>query len=428
MLPVFLTCGPNEVLVVSGVGYSKPAMVTGGCLVALPCIHTWKRLSLNVMTIKVDTPGVYTAQGVSLNVTGVAQVKISTQHPDMLALACEHFLEKDQQEIAALITATLEGHQRGIMGTMTVEDIYRNRKLFNARVFTVASRDLYTMGLHVLSYTIRDLSDSLGYLEALGMAETSRVKRDARIGQASAARDAKIEKCLAGEELLAAQYINLALLAKAERRFEIQKAAFDQEVKAKKAEADLAHDLQTCKIKQRIKQETMETKVVERRAWILLAEQETLRQHKHLQVKIRQPAEAEKYRMERMAAAQRTRTMIEAEAQAEAKLLTADAQAAAIQAKAQAEARNMYYKAEAWKEFDNAAILSMYLHTLPKMVHGVSRSLCNASRVKMVSSGDSPVGANKLTQEVINITNSVPELIKNVTGIDLLKITCAKGP
>ncbi|XP_069168780.1 flotillin-1 isoform X2 [Procambarus clarkii] len=388
MLPVFLTCGPNEVLVVSGVGYSKPAMVTGGCLVALPCIHTWKRLSLNVMTIKVDTPGVYTAQGVSLNVTGVAQVKISTQHPDMLALACEHFLEKDQQEIAALITATLEGHQRGIMGTMTVE----------------------------------------GYLEALGMAETSRVKRDARIGQASAARDAKIEKCLAGEELLAAQYINLALLAKAERRFEIQKAAFDQEVKAKKAEADLAHDLQTCKIKQRIKQETMETKVVERRAWILLAEQETLRQHKHLQVKIRQPAEAEKYRMERMAAAQRTRTMIEAEAQAEAKLLTADAQAAAIKAKAQAEARNMYYKAEAWKEFDNAAILSMYLHTLPKMVHGVSRSLCNTSRVKMVSSGDSPVGANKLTQEVINITNSVPELIKNVTGIDLLKITCAKGP
>ncbi|XP_071532817.1 flotillin-1-like [Panulirus ornatus] len=421
VIPLILTCGPNEVLVVSGLGYNKPAMITGGRVVVFTCLHKWWRLSLNVMTISVDSPGVYTAQGVALKVNGVAQIKISTQHPDVLALACEHFLHKRQSEIEALITATLEGHQRGIMGTMTVEDIYKNRKLFNQRVFDVASKDLYNLGFQVLSYTIKDLNDENGYLTALGMAQTAQVQRDAKIGQVEADRDARIKKCLAEEELLAAKFANDVLIAEAERDYMLQKANYDQEVKAKQAEADLAFELQSCKTRQKIQEEKMETLVVERKAKILVEEQEIQRREKQLDVSIKQPALAEKYRLETIATAHKQRTLLEAEAEAEAKQLKAEAMAHAIQAKAEAEAVQMNHKAEAWEHYGNAAILSMYLDTMPKMVHGVSSTLSNAKSVTMVSSGESPVGAQKLTTEVINITNSVPVMVKDMTGIDLLK-------
>ncbi|XP_042220573.1 flotillin-1-like [Homarus americanus] len=421
VIPVFLTCGPNEVLVVSGLGHGKPAMLAGGRVLVFPGLQRWRRLSLNVMTIKVHSPGVYTVQGVALKVTGVAQVKISTQHPDVLAVACEHFLNKKQEEIHALITATLEGHQRGIMGTMTVEDIYKNRALFNSRVFEVASKDLYALGIHVLSYTITDLSDDHGYLKALGMAQTAQVKRDARIGEAEAKKDSEIQKSLAAETLLAAQYINKTLVAKAKRDFELQKAAYDQEVKSREAEANLAYELQSCKTKQKIQEEKMEIKIVEKKAKILVEQQEILRQEKHLDVTEKQPAEAAKYKMETLAAAQKQKTILESEATAEAMLLKGEAMAYAIKAKADAEAAKMIFKAEAWKEFGDAAILSMYLNTLPKMLNGVSTSLSNTKSIKMVSSGDSPVGAQKLTQEVINITCCVPDMVKNMTGVDILK-------
>ncbi|KAG7169845.1 Flotillin-1-like 3 [Homarus americanus] len=263
------------------------------------------------------------------------------------------------------------------MGTMTVEDIYKNRALFNSRVFEVASKDLYALGIH-------------GYLKALGMAQTAQVKRDARIGEAEAKKDSEIQKSLAAETLLAAQYINKTLVAKAKRDFELQKAAYDQEVKSREAEANLAYELQSCKTKQKIQEEKMEIKIVEKKAKILVEQQEILRQEKHLDVTEKQPAEAAKYKL-------------------------------GFFAKADAEAAKMIFKAEAWKEFGDAAILSMYLNTLPKMLNGVSTSLSNTKSIKMVSSGDSPVGAQKLTQEVINITCCVPDMVKNMTGVDILK-------
>lgn len=406
---------------VSGMGYSPPAMITGGRVLVVPCFMRWNRLSLNVMTIQVDSPDVYTSQGVALKVSGVAQVKISTQHPDVLAAACEHFLDMKERQIESLVTATLEGHQRGIMGSMTVEDIYRNRKLFNQRVFEVASKDLYQLGLHVISYTIRDLSDQMGYLVALGKGRTAEIQRDAKIGQSEANRDAMIQQCIASEELLAAKFANDTLVAKAERDFQLKKATYDQEVRARQAETDLAYELQSCKVKQKIKEEAMETEVVERKARILVEEQELQRAEKRLESTVKQPADAEKYRMETIATAKKQQQLLEAEAEAEAQRLKGEAQASAIMAKAKAEAEQMHHKAEAWKEFEDAAILSMYLETLPKMVHGISSALSNAKSVKMVSSGDSGVGAEKLTKEVMEISSSVPTMVKNLTGIDLLK-------
>jgi flotillin len=212
------------------------------------------------MTLTIESPRVYTQQGVPISVTGIAQVKIQGQNADMLRAACEQFLGKSEDEIMNVARETLEGHQRAIMASMTVEEIYKNRKKFSKKVFEVASSDLVDMGFTVVSYTIKDISDEEGYLKALGLARTAEVKRDARIGEAEAKRDALIKEALAEEERMAARYVNDAEIAKAQRDFELKKAAYDVEVFSKKAESDLSYNLQAAKTRQRIKDEQMQVR------------------------------------------------------------------------------------------------------------------------------------------------------------------------
>uniref|UniRef100_A0A0K8V245 Flotillin-1 n=1 Tax=Bactrocera latifrons TaxID=174628 RepID=A0A0K8V245_BACLA len=155
----FVTCGPNEALVVSGCCYMKPLLVPGGRAFVWPTIQQVQRISLNTMTLQVESPCVYTSQGVPISVTGIAQVKIQGQNEDMLLTACEQFLGKGESEIQHIALVTLEGHQRAIMGSMTVEEIYKDRKKFSKQVFEVASSDLANMGITVVSYTIKDIRD-----------------------------------------------------------------------------------------------------------------------------------------------------------------------------------------------------------------------------------------------------------------------------
>lgn len=422
VIPIFLTCGPNEVLVVTGVGHKEPLMLVGGRTVAFACFQSWQRLSLNVMTIIVSShSGVYTSQGVALKVTGVAQVKVSASQPSVLAMACEHFLDKSENDIRNLVTETMEGHQRCIMGSMTVEDIYKNRKVFNERVFDMASKDLVQMGLQLLSYTIKDVTDDFGYLEALGMGRTAEVKRDARIGEAEANKDSQIKKAIAEEELKKSQYANATEKADAEREFMLKKAAYDLEVQTKKAEADMAFELQSFKTRQKIKEEEMETMVVERRANIDVQEQECVRKEKMLDATVKQPALAEKFKLETLAEAARKQKILEAEAEAESKRLTGEAEAHAIAIKAAAEAAQMQEKADAWKEYGEAAKMEMFLKVLPKVCAEIGSTISQTNSIKMVASGDSAIGAEKITREVIDITASIPQMLKGMTGLDLVQ-------
>lgn len=417
----FVTCGPNEALVVSGCCHTKPLLVPGGRAFVWPTIQRVQRISLNVMTLNVESPRVYTAQGVPLSVTGIAQVKVQGQHEEMLLSACEQFLGKSETEIHTIALETLEGHQRAIMGSMSVEEIYKDRKKFNQNVFEVASTDLVTMGITVLSYTLKDIHDDEGYLDALGMARTAEVKRDARIGEAEARKESSMKEALAEEERMAAKYINDTQMAKAKRDFELKKATYDTEVQTKRAEAELASELQEAKTRQKIKEEQMQIKVVERAQEVHLQNQEILRREKELQGTIRQPAEAEKFRLEKIAEATRNRLVLEAEAESESIRVKGEAEAAAIQAKAKAEANIMMQKAEAWKEFKEAAMMDLYLQTLPKIAAEVAAPLSQANKVTMVSSGKSEVGAAKLTGEVMDIVSRIPEMVHKMTGIDVAK-------
>uniref|UniRef100_A0A2P2HZY7 Flotillin-1-like n=1 Tax=Hirondellea gigas TaxID=1518452 RepID=A0A2P2HZY7_9CRUS len=373
------------------------------------------------MTLHVESPRVYTAQGVPLSVTGIAQVKIQGQHEEMLLSACEQFLDKTEHQVHTVALETLEGHQRAIMGSMSVEEIYKDRKKFNQHVFEVASTDLVTMGITVLSYTLKDIHDDEGYLEALGMARTAEVKRDARIGEAEARKESSMKEAIAEEERMAAAYINDTQMAKAKRDFELKKASYDTEVETKRAEAELSATLQEAITKQKIKEEQMQILVVERAQEVQLQRQEILRREKELQGTVKQPADAEKYRLETIAEATRNRLILEAEAEAESIRVKGEAEAAAIHAKATAEANIMVMKAEAWKEFKEAAMMDLYLQTLPKIAAEVAAPLSQVNKVTLISSGKSGVGAAKLTGEVMDIVSRVPEMVQKMTGIDIVK-------
>jgi len=191
--------GPNQVLVISGrrhritdpdgtardVGFR---IVKGGGVFVWPVYEKVDLLSLELLTIDVQTPEVYTSKGVPVKVDGVAQIKVKGDDVS-IATASEQFLSKTTDEIKNVATQTMEGHLRAILGTMTVEDIYQNRDAFASKVQEVAAGDMANMGLGIVSFTIRDIRDGQGYLEALGKPRIAQVKRDAVIAQAEADRD-----------------------------------------------------------------------------------------------------------------------------------------------------------------------------------------------------------------------------------------------
>merc|ERR1719211_438216 len=425
----FQTCGPNEAMVVSGCCHRKPLLVPGGRTFVWPGVQYIQRLCLNTMTLQVNTICVNTAYGVAISVNGIAQVKIQGQNEEMLLAACEQFLGKTEDEITQVALETLEGHQRAIMGSMTVEEIYRDRKKFSKAVFEVASSDLVNMGITVVSYTLKDIRDEEGYLKALGLARTAEVKRDARIGEAEARRDAQIKEAIAEEERMASRLLNDTEIAKAKRDFELKKAAYDVEVQTKKAEAELAYELQAAKTKQRIKEENMQIKVIERSQEIAIQAQEIDRREKELESSIRKPAEAEKFKLEKMAEAHKNRLIIEAEAEAEAIALKGEAEAYAIECKAKAEAEQMAKKADAWKEYKEAAMVDMMLQTLPKVAAEIAAPLSQAKKITMVSDGDGEIGAARITGEVLDIMNSLPDMVNKMTGVDVTNMSAAsKSP
>lgn len=416
------TCGPNEALIISGVCYGKnPTIIVGGRAFVCSCFHKVQRIPLNTLTLVITSPLVYTKQGVAISVTGVAQAKINSSNDTMLRAAAEQFGSKSEEEITCVARETLEGHQRAIMGTMTVEEIYRDRKKFSKRVFDIASEDLIDMGIIIISYTISDVRDECGYLAALGASRTAEVQRDARIGEAKAYMEASIETAKAEEQRMKAKFSNDTEIARAKRDFDLKKATYDVEVNTAKAEAELAFKLQAATIEQKIKEQEQQVVVVERMKMIEIANQEVQRKEKQLESGIKQPAEAEKFRLETISEANKQRVILQAQASAEAVAIRGEADAFAIEAKGKAEAEQMTKKAEAREQYQEAAKIEMILHALPRVAAEISVPLSGTNKITMVSDSTGEIGAAKITKEVMDIMASVPDVINKMTGVDIAK-------
>merc|ERR1740137_437218 len=278
------------------------------------------------MTLNPVCDNVETKQGVPLTVTGVAQVKIM-KNPELLQIAAEQFLGKKEDEIVDTILQTLEGHLRAILGTLTVEEVYKDRDQFATLVREIAAPDVGRMGIEILSFTIKDVYDNVEYLASLGKTQTAVVNRDAGI------REAECEK-----SAMDIKYSTDTKIEDNSRAFKMQKANFDTEVNTAKAEAQMAYELQAAKIQQRIRNEEIQIQVVERRKQIEIEEQDIMRKEKELISTVRLPAEAEAYKVQTVAEGMRTKTVEAARADGEKIRLIGAAEAKAVEAVGRAEA------------------------------------------------------------------------------------------
>jgi len=434
--------GPNEVLVISGrrrwikredgtkflVGFR---MLKGGRTFVYPFIERVDRLSLELFTLDVRTPEVYTAKGVPIIVDGIAQVKIKGDDVS-IATASEQFLSMGIEQIRQIALQTVEGHLRAILGTLTVEETYSNRDMFASKVQEVASSDLANMGLLIVSFTIRDIRDSQGYLDALGKKRTAEVKRDAKIGEALANQE--------GEE---AKFDADTKIAEAERDYQMKRADYTASVNKEKAKADLAYDLQRYETAVAVKTQEIQVEIVEREKRIEVQDKEIQRRQRELTATIEKPAEAEKFKVLTLADAEKYKLQTEAdgaasatklkgfaeadviqrtgEAQAEANRARGFAEADVIKAQGLATAEAMEKKAEAWRNYNEAAIVQMFIDKIPDIARAIAEPLAKTDRIVIINSGggDGGAGASRITKDVTDIIAQIPPVIEGLTGIDM---------
>lgn len=458
--------GPNEVLVISGrkrrivdpdgktreVGFR---IVKGGGVFVWPVFEKVDTLSLELLTIDVQTPEVYTSKGVPVKVDGVAQIKIKGDDIS-IATAAEQFLSKSTDEIKNVAMQTLEGHLRAILGTMTVEEIYQNRDAFASRVQEVAAGDMANMGLGIVSFTIRDIRDTQGYLDALGKPRIAQVKRDAQIAQAEADRDAMIKSSQATQAGQEAKFVADTKIAEAQRDYQSNVAQYQAAVNQKKAESDLAYDLQKYKTGQLVKAEEVQVEIIAKQKQIELQEQEIKRKERELQATVQKPAEAERQKVETLANARKFQLETEAngaanaakatgfanaevakatgQAEAEANkargLADADvnkarglAEAAVIEAQGKATAEATRLKAEAFQQYNEAAVIELLVKAMPEIAGRISEPLSKMEKMVIINSGSGPGGgASKLTGDVTQIIAQLPPVLESLTGIKFEKL------
>ncbi len=447
--------GPNEVLIVSGRKhrYLDPdgmtrvrgfRVVKGGGTFVIPVVEKVDVLSLELLTIDVQTPEVYTSKGVPVRVDGVAQIKVKGDDIS-IATASEQFLSKTADEIKSVATQTLEGHLRAILGTLTVEEIYQNRDAFAGKVQEVAAGDMANMGLGIVSFTIRDIKDSQGYLEALGKPRISQVKRDAVIAQAEADRDAMIRSSQAAQAGQEAKFVADTKIAEAQRDYQSNLAQYQAAVNQKKAESDLAYDLQKYKTGQLVKAEEVQVNIIEKQKQIELQQQEILRRQRELEANVQKPADAERYRVETLANATRFQLETEASgaaaaakakgfaaaevakatgiAEAEANKARGLAEAEVIGAQGKATADAMSQKADSFKQYNEAAVIEMIVRILPDVAGKISEPLAKTEKMIIVNSGNGPGGgASKVTGDIVQILSQLPPVVEGLTGVQLSKL------
>src|SRR6059036_4003952 len=400
--------GPNQVMIISGRKYRIKTpdgrveevgfrIRRGGGAFIVPLLEKVDLLSLEIMTLDVTTPEVYTKPGVPIIVDAIAQVKVGGDEQS-IRTASEQFLGKSSELIKEIALQTVEGHLRAIIGTMTTEDIYKNRDQFASSVQEVAVSDLANMGLKIVSFTLKDIRDSHGYLDALGKPRTAEVKRDAIIAQAEADRDAAIKSAQARQAGEIAKFQAETQIAEAQKNFLLQKAVFDAKTNEAKAQADLAYDLQRFKTNQALKKEEVQVAVVEKEQQITVQEREILRREKELEATVKRQADADRYRIQTEADAQRYKSEQEAKGQAEAEKSKGIARADVIQAtgvaeanvivsKGTAEAEAMKKKADSWKEYNQAAVTQLILQALPEIAKAISEPLSKTGSITIVNTG-----------------------------------------
>jgi flotillin len=421
--------GPHEALIVYG--FRGTRVVQGSGTVVFPMVESCRGLSLELMSFDVaPKQDLYTRQGVAVTVEAVAQIKVKSDRESILT-AAEQFLTKPPEEREGLIRLVMEGHLRGIIGQLTVEEIVKQPEMVGERMRSTCADDMNKMGLEVISFTIKEVRDKNEYITNMGRPDIARIKRDADVASAEADRDTAIKRALAAreaavakaqadQERVLAETLSQAKQAEAQRDLEVKKAEYLQAVKAQQAQADKAYEIQTNVMQQKVRAEEVTIHQIEKEHEVKVQEAEIQRRDRELTATVLKQAEFERKRIETLAEAEKLRLVTEAEGRAAAIRAQGEAEAEIIFKKGEAEAKAMNTKAEAYQEFNQAAIVDKLITGLPDVVRALASPLANVDKITIISTGNGDAaGMNKITGDITKMVAQVPALFETLSGMPL---------
>ncbi len=394
----YKVAGANEALVRSGRrGQDEDLkVVRGGSIIVLPLFHELGVLKLDARQINVALSDAVTSQGIKVALEGVATFKVGADETS-IRNAAERFLKTDIREVDDIVKNVLEGSLRSIVGTLTVEELNLDRQKFQQAVQSAAIGDLATSGLVIDSFTIQAIGgEALAYMELIGRQELARRERDARMAQADADQEARVREA-------EAEQIKL----NAERGVQLREADVKQETDSARARAGQAGPLAEAKATQEVVQE--QTK---------LAELAADRKAKELLASTVRPAEADAEAVVKRAEGDRAAAIAAAQAEAEKVRLHGEAEATIIHKTGEAEAAALEMRAEAYRHFNDAAILATILRDLPKVVAAAAEPIGNIDNLTVLSTD----GASEIVRTATSNLTQTGAAIKGLTGIDVAQV------
>ncbi len=426
---MYRKAGPHQALVIYG--WRKTRIIKGGGAFIMPMMENYRELTLQLMSFDVaPQQDLYTMQGVAVTVEAVAQIKVKSD-PQSITTAAEQFLTKSDAERDGLIRLVMEGHLRGIIGQLSVEQIVKEPEMVGDRVRATCADDMSKMGLEVISFTIKEIRDKNDYITNMGRPDIARVKRDADIAAAEAERDtaikraeaqraAAVAKAQADQERVLAEALSAAKQAEALRDLEIKKAQFLEMTKRQQAQADKAYEVQTNVMQQQVVAEAVKVRQVEKEHEVKVQEAEIIRREKELIATTLKQAEIDRQRIETLAAAERARRIAEAEGAASAIRAQGEAEAEIILKKGEAEAKAMNVKAEAYQEYNQAAVVDKLITNMPEVVKALASPLSNIDKITIVSTGNGhSAGMNKITGDMTEMAAQIPALFETLSGMKM---------
>lgn len=426
---------PTQAIVVTGFGLSRPKVVCGRGVFVLPIVQRADRLNMRLLKIDVKTPetGVKTKEGVSLWLDSVVTVQVYSENSTVSdeevrnagyddirkyinsrqQAAISNFLGMDEAHINEKINDVLQGNLREIVSEMTVDQILTNRKQMAVSVVENARPDLAKMGLEVVTFNVQDVKDAVdamghnhGVIEAIGVEQEELVKKRASIAKAEAERDVSCAKAAAAMAANEKEIEAQTAIAQRNNELELAKSKLKAEADKAAADANAAGMIQTNLRAKEVKESEADAEIARQKKMVDLAAQE---------------AEAQKYEAERAAEAAKFAKQQEAEGIA----LVGKAEAEAIRQKGLAEAEAMKQKAEAYKQYNDAAVAEMMIKVLPEIARSVAQPLSSIDKVSII--GGDASGVSGVSGNVPVLMAQTMEAMKEATGIDMRDIVRANS-
>ena len=386
---LIVICPPNKVAVISGrtrtlsdgrtVGYR---ILKGGRTLRIPILEKVSWMDLSTIPLEVSVTNAYSKGAIPLNVQGIANVKVSSAE-GLLENAAERFLDRPTEQIGQIAKETLEANLRGVLATLSPEEVNEDRLKFSHQLIDEADDDIKTLGLELDVMKIQNVTDDNQYLDSVGRRLTAEVVKQARVAEAERMAESEAAEAAARERAQIATVQADKNIVEEQNQLRVRTAELEAIAKAKEEEASVAGDIARATAEQELEQQRIE---LERR---------------RLEADVVTPAKAN----------------------LEAKQLAAQAEAAKIIEDGKAQVEVFQRLTEQYQAAGDDGQRIFVLNMLPELVDKIVSTVNNVDidRVAIVDNGGGQGGGIPgLVSQLPGAVVSLTEQIEAATGVDIL--------